>query len=950
MFRYLRSRIGSSYEIKDSEQKDVVSCKKITTYGFPQRVSCFALSKSFGFLAIGTRDGRLQIYTPNCSQINIQIEFPIISVYFLDSSKTIIIRCNDLTKTKFALYKFFFYKIVNNELKLIKDYDPIPNEIYNSSQFFKCCKCLNENESSALLLGTSFGNIYTIWASPSTFNFSFNFQNTALSEVEELKTQQNRSITDICINSLNENKIVLLFNNFVIIVFDNAENVVLNKIVVSCAITSICNDSSFQSFFCSFTNGFYFDFNLTDENSEIILKQKSYFEGNNFTRMSKILISKNESFEQFVIFSGGVPDDLECQNPICIFCGDNSLILNFDSEIINFEIFEEEGVAKALFVLCQDELVAIDLKDSLWRMFSLPYLYPIHSSPVTCVLAISDISEQILSLFEQISIERKNSSKIFSSNKWPLEQFGGEQSKSVDQDSFLILTGHDNGNVCVWKANDLNFNLLLVCNTAKEFEGYQSEEENHQKNEENNKNIRHIPPIRKGGIFDPFSDDHRLCIQKIYFDSKSGTFAVGGQAGQLMVFETLWKRTSPANQLLLIDMTSGNNSENLKASESAIQPRNSPLNYEHGFCLYNNVIAQFKPPIPVTAISWNFNLGVLAAGNEFGYAVCSIRERKLLLIKTLMSSQDVLQISNKDSALSRFKSVKKSIRQSFRRKKQTAEQILENGGVISAQQNRHRQEREITQRSRNPNALDGETPNSLIKILNFETCILSPFNTHQEVYLFVGTQGGAVLIHLIRPDACVNTERCQLIKEIRLRHHAPIAAIELLHNQPNSRLLIFSEEQIRSFTMPNLKSFTFKYRLTAIEGSRIRKATTVLLNNEAKKTSNSERFLAVTTNRGEIFFISPTNPKCLHKISFVQPNNTIGIFSTVITRNGQIFYLNPCGSEFIRLGSHLTSGTDIECNIVETSIGCNGVTNGLECNGKNRGDLGFLSTRSSILR
>jgi len=103
--------------------------------------------------------------------------------------------------------------------------------------------------------GTSFGNIYTIWASPSTSNFSFNFQNTALSKyfftfffnfqeliflrVEELKTQQNRSITDICINSLNENKIVLLFNNFVIIVFDNAKNVVLNKIVVSCAITVI---------------------------------------------------------------------------------------------------------------------------------------------------------------------------------------------------------------------------------------------------------------------------------------------------------------------------------------------------------------------------------------------------------------------------------------------------------------------------------------------------------------------------------------------------------------------------------------------------------------------------------------------------------------------------------------------------------------------------------------
>uniref|UniRef100_A0A1I8BS85 LLGL domain-containing protein n=1 Tax=Meloidogyne hapla TaxID=6305 RepID=A0A1I8BS85_MELHA len=621
---------------------------------------------------------------------------------------------------------------------------------------------------------------------------------------------------------------------------------------------------------------------------------------------------KLQIFEQFVIFSGGIPDDLECQNPICIFCGDNSLILNFDSEIINFEIFEEKGIPRALFVLCQDELVAIDLKDSLWRMFSLPYLYPIHSSPVTCVLAISDISEQILSLFEQISIERRNSSKIFSSNKWPLERLEHEvtTSRIVDEDNFLILTGHDNGNVCIWQATNLNFNLLLVCNTAKEFEGYQSEEEeNSQNKEENNNKIKQIPPIRKAGIFDPFSDDHRLCIQKIYFDSKSGTFAVGGQAGQLM--------TSPANQLLLIDMTSsGDDLENLRASESAIQPRNSQINYEHGFCLYNNIIAQFKPPVPVTAISWNFNMGVLAAGNEFGYAVCSIRERKLLLIKTLMSSLDVLQISNKDSALSRFKSVKKSIRQSFRRKKQPAEQ-LENGGSIPTQQNRHRQEREITQRKRNPNALDGETPNSLIKILNFETCILSPFNAHPEVYLFVGTQGGAVLIHLIRSDVCGNSERCQLIKEIRLRHHAPIAAIELFQQQPNSRLLVFSEEQIRSFIMPSLKSFTFKYRLTAIEGSRIKKAKTVLIGNETKTLQ--EKFLAVITNRGEIFFISPTNPKCLHKISFVQPNNTIGIFSSVIAQKGQIFYLNSGGSEFVRLGSHLMSYNNLKCNGVEMS-------------------------------
>ncbi|KAF7639652.1 LLGL domain-containing protein [Meloidogyne graminicola] len=622
--------------------------------------------------------------------------------------------------------------------------------------------------------------------------------------------------------------------------------------------------------------------------------------------MSQIAISENESSEQFVIFSGGIPEDIECQNSICLFSGDNSLILNFDSEIINFKIFEEKGIALALFVLCQDEFVAIDLKDSLWRMFSLPYLHPIHSSPVTCILAISEISEQIMSIFEQISNQQKNFSKIFSSNKWPLERFEEDKIsliKGKKENSFLILTGHDNGNVCIWQANDLNFNLLLVCSTAKEFEGYQSEEENTQKVDEQNNNLK-IPPIRKAGIFDPYSDDHRLCIQKICFDPKSGTFAVGGQAGQLL--------SAPSNQQLLVDMTSNvEYSEYLdsgqnRSSDCAIQLRSLPINYEHGFCLYNNIVAQFKPPVPVTAISWNFNLGILAAGNEFGYAICSIIERKVLLVRTLISSSDVIQISSKDNALSRFKSVKKSIRQSFRRKKAPPSEHQANGVGIATHNNRHRQEREITQRKRNPNALDGETPNSLIKVLNFENCILSPFITKQ-VYLFVGTQGGSVLIHLIRsPDSCTNNERCQLIKEIRLRHHAPIIAIELLHQQPYPRLIVFSEEQIRSFILPTLKPSVYKYKLTAIEGSKIKKATCVKIANKTL-THKPEKFLAVITNRGEVFFISPINTKFIYKVHFVEPNNTIGIFTSVVTGSGQIYYINSGGSEFVRFGSHLLS-------------------------------------------
>lgn len=97
-------------------------------------------------------------------------------------------------------------------------------------------------------------------------------------------------------------------------------------------------------------------------------------------------------------------------------------------------------------------------------------------------------------------------------------------------------------------------------------------------------------------------------------------------------------------------------------------------------------------------------------------------------------------------------------------------------------------------------------------------------------YLFVGTQGGSVLIHELSDSEVSSADQCPLVKEIRLQHRAPIMAIECLQQTLGSRLIIFTEEQIRAFILPSLKSSNFKYRLTALEGSRIRKATIIQMN------------------------------------------------------------------------------------------------------------------------
>ena len=115
--------------------------------------------------------------------------------------------------------------------------------------------------------------------------------------------------------------------------------------------------------------------------------------------------------------------------------------------------------------------------------------------------------------------------------------------------------------------------------------------------------------------------------------------------------------------------------------------------------------------------------------------------------------------------------------------------------------------------------------------------------------LWVGTNGGAIQIHSLNipPTDKRTTEElsCELVKEIQLQHRAPVLAISIVNNkdipidydekkesggggdeeagETSHRLIVCSEEQIKSFTLPTLKSGRHKLKLTANEGSRIRK-------------------------------------------------------------------------------------------------------------------------------
>ncbi|KAJ1357177.1 LLGL2 [Parelaphostrongylus tenuis] len=137
------------------------------------------------------------------------------------------------------------------------------------------------------------------------------------------------------------------------------------------------------------------------------------------------------------------------------------------------------------------------------------------------------------------------------------------------------------------------------------------------------------------GDFDPFCDDAGLSIQKVVFDEKSGHVVIGARGGHVLLYsiEEIERVLSP--QSLNIELSELSKLSSAGRNIKPLPLRNKPLKYPAGY----------QP-----------------------YSPDSQNKRSL----------DIPHVGALDDALSRFKSMKKSIRQTFRRKKKTPVASLDN--------------------------------------------------------------------------------------------------------------------------------------------------------------------------------------------------------------------------------------------------------------------------------
>ena len=159
-------------------------------------------------------------------------------------------------------------------------------------------------------------------------------------------------------------------------------------------------------------------------------------------------ILKVEWYDPIIVFSGGLPRASYSDKHCISILEDNQVqaVLDFTSKIVDFVVIKEpdEAVPYALMVLCDEELVVVDLQTSEknFATFSKPYLSCIHSSNISASAHIVDCPQELWNSLREAG--RRDAGSSGSDKQWPV--YGGHvgeltKAKDTKETKDILVTG-----------------------------------------------------------------------------------------------------------------------------------------------------------------------------------------------------------------------------------------------------------------------------------------------------------------------------------------------------------------------------------------------------------------------------------------------------------------------------------------------------------------------------
>uniref|UniRef100_A0A673A3M1 LLGL scribble cell polarity complex component 2 n=1 Tax=Sphaeramia orbicularis TaxID=375764 RepID=A0A673A3M1_9TELE len=902
---------------RDRLKQELFQFNKTVEHGFPHQPSALGYSPSLQLLAIGTRSGAIKLYgAPGVEFMGLHDENAAVTqVHFLPHQVELVTLLDD---NSLHMWTLRAHKGLSELLEIGRFTLTGPPGAPPSVT--RVTAVLPHSSGELLLLGTEGGHVFIVevpgFRELEERNISLD--QVASSVPDDYIGRRNlEHVEALQENPVNPNQVVIGYGRGLMVVWDLEKHCIRQLESVWWTedggyILSSHSDGSY----CRWMVG------VDDVNEE---EEKSDIPYGHFPckAIMKIIQLPTEDGPPFLLFSGGMPrasyGDRHC---ITVIHGKTHVALDFTSRIIDFFVItdglQQKGDPSALVVLVEEELVVIDLQTEGWPVIQTPYLVPLHSSAITCSHHVSAIP---FKLWERISSVGELQNTHYSKKPWPIT--GGQSLAPDPPQRDLLLTGHEDGTVRFWDASGVCLSPMYKLSTAGVFDTDADPNDNMNQGTEGE-----WPPFRKVGCFDPYSDDPRLGIQKIHLCKYSGYLTVAGTAGQILVMELNDEAAEQTVEAKVVDLLQGQEGFRWKG-HTRLDVREEPVLFPPGFQPF--ALVQCQPPAVVTALNLHSEWKLVAFGTSHGFGLFDYQQKNNVFVKCTLNPSDQLAM---EGPLSRVKSIKKSLRQSFRRIRRSRVSLRKHhvNNAAKLQEANARLEAELAEMELAPVQRKIEARSSddsftgLVRTLYFADTFLSD-SSHNSPSLWAGTNGGCVFAYMLRlppvehrADEPITAHPVQTSssKEIQLMHRAPVVGIVVLdgHGAPlpeplevahdlarspemqgSHHLLVISEEQFKVFTLPKV-SAKMKLKLTAIDGSRVRRVGVAWFGSN-RSEDYGESGLVVLTNQGDLHVVSLPSVKLQVQYPCIRKEDVSGIASCVFTKHGQGFYLiSP--SEFER--------------------------------------------------
>ncbi|TPP60133.1 putative Neurocalcin [Fasciola gigantica] len=500
-------------------------------------------------------------------------------------------------------------------------------------------------------------------------------------------------------------------------------------------------------------------------------------------------------------FSGGLPrPEFQDRHAVTVMQGqEHHVCFHFGSEVKDFLFIPKKETAEmlvtesdcnssrsfavaALLVLTERELLAVDLMRPDWPVLQLPYLSCLNLSPITAIAHLSQVPSPLLQSFPC------DSDFIWGG----CDESKGEVLSDKNHSDVTIL-GEANGliSMFVMSKGDCAYRIGTLL-TASLFAADGGSCSQKCVEEET------WPPFRRVGYCALMNEqysappDHRFAVSRIeaFIDETNKiNLVVGGAGGHVSLWTAGAKLNSIDHSPVAFEPDVARIHANLIDPEtsttkyvwkgpSALRPFEgvTQLYDSTGVVFIPHALIQLDPPAPITSIACERSWNLLAVGSLHGFAVIDLLAKSTIHAQLLYDRPLQQKITHAVSSVqrelvSRGKQITASMRQSFRRLKQFRSSSV--SGSKSSE-----------------TTTDGNQPKTSVESTEqpHDTFLFSPPNTDETQpkatkrtpSLWVGTSNGRAIAYVLKWDGTQGSVKVQLLKELQLRHQAPIIGMYVI--------------------------------------------------------------------------------------------------------------------------------------------------------------------------